>query len=415
MTMHPGGTIQRRMATGIAWMVFARLMDRGIGVISTLILARLLVPADFGLVALATTIGGVLDLLGAFSFDLALIQKKDAEKRHYDTVWTFGVLFGILCTAILIACAIPAANYYREPRLESVMYVLALIYFVGGFTNVGVVDFRKELKFKDEFVFTLIRRVVTFFITIGCAIVLRSYWALVIGMLVGRLVSVLVSYQMSRYRPRFALSASRELLHFSKWLFFNNTLFFLLHTGPNFLIGRVNGVSGLGIYTIAYEISNLPSSELVAPINRVTFPGLSKLGTRDGIASAYLKLFGMITLLILPVGIGIAAIAEPLVLALLGSKWVEAIPLIRVLAIYGAIAATQTNNGVTWMAMGRPRDITIIAGAQIVVLIPLLSSRASVRCAGGGIRLSGLSDRLGSCRDVEYKTAVADRLESHSQ
>src|SRR5687767_1543898 len=138
-------TIQSKMTTGIAWMVTARLADRGIGLISTLILARLLVPDDFGLVAMATAIGGILDLLGAFSFDLALIQKKDAGKNHYDTVWTFTVLFGLVCAIALVGLAIPAAIFYREPRLEAVMYALAVLYLVGGFSNVGVVDFRKEL------------------------------------------------------------------------------------------------------------------------------------------------------------------------------------------------------------------------------------------------------------------------------
>jgi len=95
--------INERMATGIVWMITARLVDRGIGMVSTLLLARLLAPDDFGLVAMATAIGGLLDVLGAFSFDLALIQKKNAERRHYDTVWTLNVIFGLGCTAALLA------------------------------------------------------------------------------------------------------------------------------------------------------------------------------------------------------------------------------------------------------------------------------------------------------------------------
>src|SRR5437899_3290473 len=111
-------SINQKMARGIVWMVGARLMDRLIGVLSTLVLARLLVPDDFGLVAMATAILGILELLGAFNFDLALIQRNEPGREHYDTVWTFNVLFGLLCGAALVLLAIPASTFYREPRLE---------------------------------------------------------------------------------------------------------------------------------------------------------------------------------------------------------------------------------------------------------------------------------------------------------
>lgn len=353
-------------------MVLARLMDRAIGVISTLILARLLVPADFGLVAMATALSAVLELFGAFSFDLALIQNKDAGRYQYDTVWTFNVLFGVACGLAFAALALPAAHYYREPRLEMVIFALAATYIVAGFSNVGVVNFRKHLQFRDELRFMLSRRIVTFFVTIGCAVLWRNYWALVAGIAVGRLASVIISFVMSDYRPSLTMRARRELFHFSKWLLINNALYFMIHSGPNFVIGRLSGASGLGIYSISYEISNLPSTELVAPINRVTFPGFSKMKGLAEMEIAFLRIQGMIGLLILPVGIGIAAVAAPMVLALLGTKWAEAIPLIKLLGIYGALAATQTNNGVVWMALGRPRDLALSALLFVTVLFVAL-------------------------------------------
>lgn len=364
--------INQRMAKGIFWMVCARLMDRSIGIVSTLILARLLVPGDFGLVAMATAIAGILDLLGAFSFDFALIQKAKAETRHYNTVWTFNVIFGIFCALGLIILAGPAAGFYHEPRLTEVMYVLSFSYIVSGFSNVGVVNFRKEMAFRQEFVFNFLKRIITFVATMTAAFLFKSYWALVIGMSVGRLVGVILSYLMSSYRPTFTLSASKELFHFSKWLLLNNFLYFLLHDGCTFIIGRIFGVTELGIYTVAYEISNLPTTELVAPINRVTFPGFSKMATVAEMSSAYLKIMGIITLMIVPVGVGLAAVAEPLILVALGEKWTNAIPLIQILALYGAIGATQGNNSTVWMALGRPRDLTINVMMFLAVLFPSL-------------------------------------------
>ena len=364
--------INQRMAKGIVWMVAARLMDRSIGIVSTLILARLLVPADFGLVAMATAIGGMLDLLGAFSFDVALIQNTKAERRHYDTVWTFNVIFGLACTAGLLALAVPASHFYHEARLAPVMCALSLSYFINAFNNVGVVNFRKELDFQQEFQLIFARRLVSFAVTISAAFLLRSYWALLIGMTVGRVAGFILSYTMNAYRPRLTLSATRELFHFSKWMLANNGLAFLLHDGATFIIGRVFGAAGLGIYSVSYEISNLPSTELVAPINRVTLPGFAKMAGTDEIAVSYLRLLGMITLVILPVGFGIAAVAEPLVLAALGYKWTEAIPLIAILGINGAISATQTNNSAVWLALGLPREVTRLNACFVLLLFPAL-------------------------------------------
>ncbi len=364
--------INQRMGTGIIWMITARLTDRCIGLVSTLLLARLLLPSDFGLVAMATAIGGMLDVLGGFSFDLSLIQKRDAGRSHYDTVWTLNVIISLFCALAMLALALPAARFYHEPRLSAVMWVLALIYCLSAFNNVGIVNFRKELQFRQEFIFIFARRVATFAVTIGAAVTLRSYWALLMGMFLGRAVSVWLSYHMNTYRPRLSLAAWRELFHFSKWMLLNNGLGFLRHDGCTFFIGRSFGASVLGVYTVSYEISNLPSTELVAPINRVTFPGFSQMADVQLIAHSYFRLLGIITLLILPIGIGIAAVSEPLVRAMLGERWLDGVPLIAILAISGAITATQTNNASVWLALGRPHEVAIVQTCYLAILFPSL-------------------------------------------
>lgn len=398
--------INQRLAHGIAWMVAARLTDRLIGVISTLILARLLVPADFGLIAMATALGGILELVGAFSFDMALIQHRKAERAHYDTVWTFGVIFGCGCALILTVLALPAANFYHEPRLRAVIHVLSLSYLINAFGNVGVVAFRKELEFSKEFQFILVRRVTTFAITIGLAWWLHSYWALLAGMTAGRAVNLVMSYRMHPYRPRLCLEAASELFHFSKWLLINNALFFMMHGGATFLIGRIFGAAELGVYTVSYEVSNLPSTELVAPINRAAFPAFSKMNETSQLAQAYLGLLGMIALLIMPVGIGIAAVAEPLVMTALGAKWVTAIPLIQLLALHGTLSALQGNNGTVWLAMGRPRATTWAALLFVGTLFPSLYFCLQRY----GITGAGYAYLIANAVSLPYGTLVSRRL-----
>ena len=119
-------SIGRKIASGAAWMMLFRVTERFIGVISTLILARLLVPADFGLIAMAMSFVAILDLLWAFSFDAALIQQKNAQKSHFDSAWTLNAIVGVVMAAGLVAVSRPASIFYEDERLVPLICCLAI-------------------------------------------------------------------------------------------------------------------------------------------------------------------------------------------------------------------------------------------------------------------------------------------------
>lgn len=363
------------MAKGAAWMVVFKLTERGLGLISTMILARLLVPADFGLIAMAMSVIAMLELLGSFSLDVTLIQHPRAERVHYDTAWTFGMLVSVGIAAVLLVVAPLGARFYHEPRLEVLIWCLALGTFIQGFENVGVVAFRKELQFHREFWYLLGKKLVSFTITVPLAFTLRNHWALVGGMLGGRLGSVALSYLVQSYRPRLSLAAHRELFHLSKWLVINNICFFFNGRAGDFIIGKLAGPNVLGLYNVSYEIANLPTSELVAPMNRAIFPGYAKKAS-DGasLRSGFLDVVSMIALFAMPAGAGIAATANLLIPVFLSDAWVDAGPLIAVLGFYGIFMAIQGNNGYVYLALGRPRIITLVAGVQVALLAVLVST-----------------------------------------
>lgn len=365
--------LNRRMAVGAAWLILFRLLERGIGFISTLILARLLVPADFGLVAMATSILAGLELLGAFSFDIALIQNQRAERRHYDTAWTFGVCFGLFKSLAMCALAVPAAHFFREPRVEHVMYALALCTAVVAFKNVGIVGFQKDLELHKEFKLGLARKLAGFAVTITLAFLYRSYWALIAGVLAMNLTSLVLSYRMHPYRPRLNLSAAGELFGYSKWLLLNNLLIFLNNRGTDFIVGRSSGASALGVYSIAYEVANLPTTELVFPVSRAVFPGYAKLsGDIDKLRAAFLDVVAILALLTVPAGTIIGLVAEPLVVVLLGHKWLDAVPLIGVLALFGIVRALHGPLGSIYLAVGKPRIVAVLQCIQLTVAISLM-------------------------------------------
>lgn len=366
--------ITDKMAKGAAWMVAFKIVERSIGLISTIILARLLEPEDFGLVAMATAFLGLMLLLSSFSFDVALIHNQSASRNLYDTAWTFNVLLSFFLAILLFLCAPIVADFYHDERLKKILYVLALGIFIGGFSNIGPVAFRKEMQFHKEFYFLLAKKLLGFTVCMILAFSMRNYWALVFGTFAGNFLEVILSYRVHPYRPRFCMSARRELFGFSLWLFINNTFFFAYHRIADFFISKQLGSHALGIYSIAYELSNLPTTELVAPINRAVLPGYSKMaGELSVLSQGFVNVLSIIALLAVPAGVGIVLVAEPLVEVVLGEKWSDAVPLMKLLALSGAITALQTNCSVIYNAVGKPRIMTLVLFLHLFILFfPML-------------------------------------------
>ena len=370
--------LNKKMAKGAVWMVLFKLAERSIGLVSTIILARLLVPADFGLVALAMAMIAVLEILGAFSFDVVLIQNQQAERSHYDTAWTFNILSGGLSAVGVLLLAHPVAVFYNDMRLEWVMFALAFAPLVSGFENIGVVAFRKDMEFHKEFKFLITKKLVAFVVTMTIAFTFRNYWALIAGTVASRTIGVMLSYALHPYRPRFSLARRHDLFHFSKWLFINNVIMFTNNRASDFIVGKIAGPHDLGLFSVAYEVSNLPTTELTAPINRAVFPGYAKMGgDKAALRAGYLSVLGLIALITIPIGLGIMATADVFVPLVLGEKWLSTAALMQMLTLFGLSQALQNNIGSVYFALGQARTQTTLAFAYSVVLIPALIVGAS--------------------------------------
>ena len=359
---------------GAAWMVALRISDRLIGLVSLFVLARLLVPADFGLVALVNALIGLIALLGAFGFDTALVQNRHSSKAEFDTVFTFNVMFGLAMAGVLVALAVPTADFYADGRIVNVVLALAGARLIGAFENVGMVQFRKDLAFEKEFQLTFFKRiVVTFVVTLPLAFYWGDYRALVAGTLAGSVVGVVLSYVLHPYRPRFGLSAWRGLFGFSKWMLATNLVGFAYARMADFIIGRLLGPAALGVYSLSKEISKLPSSELAAPMQRAVFSGYAQISDDiDALRKAYLRVVSILSLVVMPAAIGLCLVASPLVHVFLGDKWLEAIPIIRILAIEGILVVGVSSAYYVYLTLGTPQKLTAVMALHAVVSIVLM-------------------------------------------
>ncbi|MBT8444507.1 MAG: lipopolysaccharide biosynthesis protein, partial [Gammaproteobacteria bacterium] len=352
---------------------------RGIGLVSTIILVRLLAPEDFGLVAMSTLFIALIEVFTSFGVDMALIQRADATREDYDTAWTIRLLQVTVVAVAILVCAPLVAEYFSEPRVTSLTMFLSIGVFVAGFENIGVVAFRKELNFSKEYRFMVLKKLSSFFITIGLAVWLRNYWALAWGIVTGKVAAVAISYIMHPYRPRPSLAKFRDLWSFSQWMLLRNIGMYLRKQLDSFMVARLFSTAQLGYYSVAKEIAELPTTDLVWPMARALFPGYAKIANdRARLGRAYLNVLSTITLITVPTGLGLALVAEPLVLLAFGERWMEVIPALSWLALYGGVLTISAGVQSPLMALGMMRRVAMLVWAQLLLAAPVIVYAATI-------------------------------------
>ncbi len=263
-----------------AWTLAARQAERLLGLVSIAILARLLSPGEFGIVAMAGSVVALVEVLGAFGFDWALMRVPERTRAHYDTAWTLRVIGGLLTFVVLAALAYPAAIYFGQPAVAAIILVMGVNSVIGALENIGIVDFRLQMRFDREFYQRIGGKLAGMLAAVGWALLTHSYWALVIGVTASRLASLLLSYRMHAFRPRWALSQTGALLNFSVWLMIGNLAEVMSSRFADIWVGRHLGSARVGLYSMASELSTLATTEFAAPINRAVYTRYLEMGGR---------------------------------------------------------------------------------------------------------------------------------------
>lgn len=321
-------------------MIGMRWAVRSAGLISTVILARVLTPADFGIVAMSGLVFGLLAICSEMGTSQLLLRTGETDRAAYDTAWTISLIQSLLLAVLVSIAAYPAALYFKEPRLVAVIHVVAAGSTLNGLINIGVVMLRRDLDFKRDFMLGFYAKVVTVIPTITLALLYRSYWALVVGPIIGRALEVLISYVMHPFRPRLRLSGWQRFLTFSLWMTPSNIASYLSNRADVLIVGYIASTAQLGIYNVASELSRMATAEVVIPMSRAIYPNYAKLKNNlTELSSAFLIVVRTVCLVSFCFGFGIAAVSDDVVHILLGNQWGFAVPLVTWLGICGAFTA----------------------------------------------------------------------------
>ena len=329
---------KRALIVGAAWSIGTRWLMRGIGFISTMVMARLLLPSDYGIIAMAMLLVGLTQAMLDFGASTALLRKTSVTRDEVDSAWTLGVIQGGMIGLLLLAASPLAVAYFKEPRVGPVLWVFAACIAIAHAGNIGFVLAQKEFKFALSFKYGIGIKLIGTATTIGAGFIFRDYRALVFGVGAGYLAGLGLSYAMHPYRPRWNTSRIREIWAVTKWLMLAGIGGFVLRKGDELIAARIGSTQEFGLYNVGADLGQLPTAELGPTILRAFLPVLSSIQDDEARTNqAVLKTVSAMNTIILPVGAGFAALAPQAVQLILGPAWLAATAFVAAFAIAGAI------------------------------------------------------------------------------
>ena len=334
---------KRTLILGAAWSVSTRWAIKGIGFLNTIIMARLVLPADYGIVAMAMLVVGLIQAIMDFSATTALMRKNEVSRDEVDSAWTLRWIQHIGVGLILAIAAPVAALYFKEPRVQSVLWVLAACVSISGAGNIGFVLAQKEFNFSLEFKHQVICKILGVMATVAGGYWLRDYRALVFGVATGYISGLILSYVMHPYRPIWNTSKFGEIWAVTKWLMLAGVGGFILGKGDELMAARVGTTADYGLYNVGADFGQLPTGQVGPAMLRAFLPVLVSLrGSVEDVNAAVIKTAAAVTTMTFPLGFGLAALATPATHLLLGSGWSGADQYVAVFSIFGALQIVQS-------------------------------------------------------------------------
>jgi polysaccharide transporter, PST family len=422
------GPLQQKVARGLTWTLIDTWGTQILGLIVFAILANILVPADFGLVALAAVFVALAQLLVDSGLGDAIIQRKSVTRRQIDTAFWAAVLIGVLLTLLGFLLAGPIAALLREPDLEPILQALSLTFVLAALNSIQMALLRRDMRFRS----LAIRKLSAVAVggAVGIYMAFNGYgaWSLVGQQLAAAATSVVALWTVSPWRPgfQFAREDFRSLFGFGINVVAGDVLNFLSRNMDNLLIGAVLGVTQLGFYAVGYRILDTSQQLLVNFARRLAFPVFSRLqGDLERLRRAYGRVTRDVSVVILPGYIGLALVAQEAIVVIFGPKWVESGPVAAILFLIGPVLTIQMFAGALLNGVGHPeitfrirlvttvvnvtgffiavfffRDIVAVAAAYVIrgyLLMPLILywvakyAKVDVRGQLAGIRGTALS------------------------
>ncbi len=368
-------SLTSRVIKGGTWVFVGMIAGRGLTMAKLVILARLLTPEDFGLFGIVMLAMAAIETFTQTGFDKALVQRRDDARGHLDTAWTVQIVRSFVLAGLLFASAPLVATFFDEPRAIPILRVLCIAQLLGGFRNIGMIYWLKDLEFNRRVVYDFAVSFASIAVGITLAYVQRNVWALVWSQIVGAAVGTVLGYVMHPYRPRlrWVPNQARQLFGYGKWLLVDSIVTFVAMNIDRILLGKLLGAVALGFYNMADRIGGLLPTEFMHLTNGVMMPAYAKVqDDRERLGRAFLQVFGAAVSIGAPVATFLVLSAPELVPAVLGRDWSPAIVPLQILAVGAFIRCVVGLTAPLFLGTGHPHIQFMKSLVRAVVTLSLV-------------------------------------------
>jgi O-antigen/teichoic acid export membrane protein len=365
--------IGRRTTLGTGLLVASKVFSRCIDLAALTILARLLTPTDFGLVAIAMSVLTIVEAVLELPIAFALMAVPERTKDHFDTAFTLQLARGAVLASILIVVSWPLASFYHDNRLIPLLCVLSLAPVSNGLVSPRMTEYAIKLDFRPNFVIEILGKLVALVFSVGAAWWTGSYWSLALGTIATPLTGAVLSFVFAPHFPTLTLTKWNVFSGYLRWTTLTQMLSATNWQMDQLLLGRLVARFELGAFSMASNLSSIPGQIFVGQTFKPLLVGFSLVrDDRRRLTQAYLKSVNSIVVVGLPLLVGMWITAEPLIRVFLGDKWSEAAPSLRWLSLASIPYLFIGPIGPLGIALNRPSIFFRLALSEFVFKLPLL-------------------------------------------
>ncbi|MCF8004862.1 MAG: oligosaccharide flippase family protein [Chromatiaceae bacterium] len=324
----------QRVLGSSALLVAIKLIHRSLGLISTLVLARLLTPTDFGLVALVSIIVYFFDVLSSTGSDEYIIRKADVSRDDLDTAWTLDQCMKWALWLLLQLTTPAIATFLEQPALENALRIGAFVLPINALASARINLLKQDLRYRGIFWLSVIQRAAAFLLVIALAWHWQNYWAMIVGDLFASLLFAAGSYRIAPHRPRLTLLHARQQWAFSSWMLFKGVIGYTRSQVDTLFVSKLFPAATLGQYHMARDIAMLPAHNVVVPGTEPLLAMFRLSREAPETLARHLRIsLSAVAALIVPAAVFIACFAKSIVQVLLGPQWTQAAPILASMSL----------------------------------------------------------------------------------
>ena len=357
----------------------AKLLSKFIGLISTLILARLLTPSDFGIIAAISIVLYFFDVFANVATEQYIMQKKRLRISELNTAWSINVVLKSLICLLLICLSGAVASVLNKPEITTGLLVVSLVLPLNALKSSSLLQQKRMVRYQGIFALGVTEKLIAFVVVISSAILFKSFWSFIIADLVSTAAGVLLSYSWFKKSPRFTFVDWRQQLSFSGWMLGKNMVGYLRSQADTFFVSRLFSANSLGQYNLSRELAMMPGHYFLAPAIEPILSALREtVHIRDYFFQQIATALVITFFITIPIAMFLSAFAQPITLLLLGEQWDMAGLLLSCLAwlvvYWGAVYVLE----ISLIAQGKVKALFVFDSFSLFCIVGALIYAAAI-------------------------------------